>query len=265
MSLIVVTPPSAEPVSLEEAKAHLKVDHTDEDDFITTVITAALEYCEGFQARAYISQTLELTLDQFPSESSFKVPRPPLQSVASITYTDTDGTAAVMAATDYLVDTRSQPGRVALGYSKSWPSVTLQPVNGVVVRLTAGYATPFTADPDTDTLTVYGRTYANGDMVRLHNSGGALPAGLSMNTDYYVVNAAGSAVQLAASAGGAAVGITGAGTGTHFFGVVPAKVRQAMKLLIGHWYEHREGVLTGTISKQIELSVHALLWLDRAF
>lgn len=40
---------------------------------------------------------------------------------------------------------------------------------------------------------------------------------------------------------------------------VPADIGQALLLLVGHWYEHREEVLTGTVSKSIERAVDSLL------
>ncbi len=42
---------------------------------------------------------------------------------------------------------------------------------------------------------------------------------------------------------------------------VPARYRHALKLLIGHWHANREGVLTGTISKEIEFAINALIGL----
>lgn len=42
-------------------------------------------------------------------------------------------------------------------------------------------------------------------------------------------------------------------------GNVPPQFRHAIKLLVGHWYENREASLVGTISKEIEFSVLALV------
>ena len=78
MGLQLVTPPAAEPVSLSEAKEHSRITGTDEDDLITTFIEAAREYCEEYQNRAYITQTWDLSLDEFP-DSPYSLPKPPLQ------------------------------------------------------------------------------------------------------------------------------------------------------------------------------------------
>ena len=41
--------------------------------------------------------------------------------------------------------------------------------------------------------------------------------------------------------------------------VVPDAIKHALRMLVGHWYENREAVLIGTISKEIEFSVDSLL------
>lgn len=76
----------------------------------------------------------------------------------------------------------------------------------------------FTAVAATDVITVTSRAPRNGDRVRLVNSGGALPAGLIADKDYFVRDASGQTCKLSATLGGAAIDLTGAGTGTHYFG-----------------------------------------------
>jgi hypothetical protein len=105
---------------------------------------------------------------------------------------------------------------------------------------------------------VRGRTFADGDVVRLSNSGGALPAGLERDTDYHVRDSTGTTFKLAATAGGSAIDITAAGTGLHFAGVIPSTIVRAMKLLIGHWYEQREEAVAGSLSS-IPMGAAALL------
>ena len=188
MGLKLITAPQAEPITLAEAKSHLRITSTDEDALIETWIKAAREYCEGYQNRAYITQTWEMALDSFPSERIMKIPLPPLQSVTPIKYYDPQGTEKEFSSDDYEVDTYNQPGRISLGYGKSWPSETLRPVNGVIIEFKAGYGD--TAD------------------------------------------------------------------------TVPAKVKQAIKVLIGELYEHRE-VTDVKELKEVPFAVKALLGLER--
>lgn len=148
MGLVLITPPTEEPVSLEEAKLHLRVDISDDDALIGGLIQAARERAEDILRRALITQTWELTLDRFPSGNELELPFPPLQSVASIKYTDSDGDEAEFSSDDYIVDTAEEPGKVILAYGSNWPSVTLYPTGAVKVRFVAGYGEA-TAVPQT--------------------------------------------------------------------------------------------------------------------
>lgn len=109
-----------------------------DDTYVTNLITVARQAIEKITGRAFITQTWELALDKFPMCDYIVLPYAPLQSVTSVTYYDTDETSATFSSDDYIADTYSEPGRVYLGYGKTWPSITLQPVNGVVVRYVCG-------------------------------------------------------------------------------------------------------------------------------
>lgn len=177
--VVVKTESSVEPVTLNDAKLHLRVDYDDDDALIAPMIKAARGYCETWTGRTFIEKALELSLDIFPFENYVRLPGQPVTAISSMKYTDSDGVEHSMSVgTDYLVDIDG--GRVVLPYGGSWPSATLYPVNPVKVDYAAG-------------------------------------------------------------------------------GSVPEAVVQAIKLLIGHWYENREAVMVGTISKEVEFSVHALL------
>ena len=110
-----------------------------EDDLLNSLITAARQYAEDYQGRAYLTQTWELWLDKFPSKDYIEIPLPPLQSVSSVKYHNTSDVEATFSSDDYFVDIKSEPGKVALNYSKTWPSTTLRPANGVCVEFVAGY------------------------------------------------------------------------------------------------------------------------------
>lgn len=139
MALKLITAPSQEPVTLAEAKAHLRIEHTESDALITNLITAAREYCEGFQNRQYVTAAWELWLDAWPDKDHLHIPRPPLQSVTSVKYYGSDNTEYTLDPAEYFADDKSEPGRLALVYGRYWPSVTLRPAAGIVIRFTAGY------------------------------------------------------------------------------------------------------------------------------
>jgi uncharacterized phiE125 gp8 family phage protein len=139
MALTRVTAP-ASIVTLAEAKAHLRVDGTDEDTLITALIAAAtahLDGADGILGRALATQTWELAADAFPDDGGpIRLPLPPLRSVISVTYRDPDGVSQVMPAQDMQVDTRSQPGWIAP--VDTWPD-TDDTINAVIIRFEAGY------------------------------------------------------------------------------------------------------------------------------
>ncbi|HND40602.1 MAG TPA: head-tail connector protein, partial [Accumulibacter sp.] len=119
--------PASEPISLSEAKAHLRVDISDDDALITALITAARQFAETECTRALITQQWQLVLDAFPGPSLLGVPygvpysipghailldRPPVQSVESIQYQDMAGDWQTMPSTDYVAELQSAPARI---------------------------------------------------------------------------------------------------------------------------------------------------------
>ena len=136
MSLKVITGPSTEPIALADAKAHLRVDGTDEDSYITSLIVAAREGAEHLTGRALMPQTLELALDEFCD--IVKLPMPPLVSITSVKYLDEAGVLQTLAAEDYLLDDYSEPARIKPAYGTAWPVTRKQP-NAVLIRYEAGY------------------------------------------------------------------------------------------------------------------------------
>lgn len=135
MGLRRTTQPTSEPVSLEEAKLHLRVDHDDEDARIKSLILTARMTAERRLQRTLLLSGWTLTCDDFGT--LYELPMAPLVAVTSIGYVDADGTAQVLAPTAYRVDLTSEPGRVVC--VGQWPFTARQPA-AVTVIYTAGYA-----------------------------------------------------------------------------------------------------------------------------
>lgn len=150
MALKIITPPAAEPLTLEEAKQYLRIAGSDDDIILLSIIKQAREFCEDFQNKKYITQTLELVLDSFPGDNyiSFKNSSP-VQSLESIKYYDMVGREFIFDPSNYIVDTDSFANRIVLGYCKLWPTILLQPVNGVRIRFTAGFGDTGESVPET--------------------------------------------------------------------------------------------------------------------
>jgi len=137
MSLTLVTAPTVEPVTLAEFKGHIRVTASGDGTYISALIKAARMASETITARALIDQTWDLKFDRFPRRIT--VPLPTLQTITSITYTDTAGVSQTLSSSLYKVDTNGDmPGRIDPAYGESWPS-TRGEMNAVVVRFVAGY------------------------------------------------------------------------------------------------------------------------------
>ena len=132
MSLQLNTPPAAEPVTLDQARAWLRVESgADEDDLIAALIPAARARAEWNTGRAFVTQHWTLWLDR--AALCIDVPLPPLQGVTSVTLYAPGGTATALDSGAYTVDL---PGsRVLL---KHLPT-QLRAVNAVAIAFTAGY------------------------------------------------------------------------------------------------------------------------------
>jgi uncharacterized phiE125 gp8 family phage protein len=143
MSLSLITPPATEPLTLLEAKLHIKCEIDDDNDLISTLIVAAREYVETFTHRALITQIWDLGLCSFPSY--IEIPKAPLQRLPTapvVTYLDTNGATQTWSATNYTVDAPAGPwarcGFIFANYGVSYPSTRDIP-NAVTVRFYAGY------------------------------------------------------------------------------------------------------------------------------
>lgn len=142
MGLSLVAGPTQEPVTLAEAKAHLRVAIADDDGLIAGYILAARSYVEGQIHRPIVSRMFDFTADYgWPSkncQSWIDLPMPPLQSVRSVSYVDSNGATQVLASNQYRVITNGPRGAVIPVYGVSWPSVRPQ-TGAVTVRFIAGY------------------------------------------------------------------------------------------------------------------------------
>lgn len=164
--LSLITPPTAAPLAVDDARGHLRVDGSDEDILITAHIQAATAWAENHTRRAFVTQTWELWLDAFPADGVLELPLPPLQTVASVKYYDTAGALQTLSAGSYIVTAPAGPqaerGSIRLAPGASWPATQERP-NAVVVRFDAGYggAATVPAAVKASLLLVVGELYKN--------------------------------------------------------------------------------------------------------
>jgi uncharacterized phiE125 gp8 family phage protein len=241
-ALTLVTPPGVEPITLAEAKAHLRVDFNDDDDYITALITAARMITEERTSRALITQTWDYVLDDFPDKDYINLRKPTLQSVTYVNYIDSSGAVGVMPTTDYVVDKDSIPGRIFLGFAKIWPVVILQPASAVRIRMVCGYA------PVIGQIVV-GENLGSGDgtlktfrasLVPIKSSSVTLYFDGATTSSYTIDYTAGNIVCTPGVGVVVTIDYTEA---TDYVANVPQPLIHAMKFLISQWYEQREPVI----------------------
>ena len=206
-------------VSVGEAKSQGYIETNDDDVLVARMLGAAQRLCERLVngRRQYTPVTYDLPVSMW-WEGGLKMPRPPLQSITSVKYRDTNGTEQTLASTVYLADAAAldQPGTLERAPDESWPSLQTDRRYPIIVRFIAGHLAPVTAVAATDVITSTGRAFNDNDKGRFWNAGGsgaALPAGLELEKDYWVTSASGSTFKVAPVAAGTAVDITDTGVG----------------------------------------------------
>lgn len=181
---VLITAPTATPVSLEEAVAHLRLDAEDEDDLVEGLINAATAYLDGFfgvLGRCLVTQTWRQDFDNF--DTRLNLPQFPVASISSVTYLDTAAASQTVAAASYAL---------------------------------------------------------------LHDDHGAYARFDDLFTFPPVVVEHGPRVSVTYVAGTAVAS-------------VPQAIKQAILLLVGHWYEQRATVNVGNITTELEFTVNALI------
>lgn len=142
----VTTGPTSEPIEVAEAKTWLKVDTSADDSLITSLIAATREHIESTTGLALFTQTIQEKLDGWPYYDDvtnpfqvFHLLRYPVQSISSITYTDSDGSSQTLNSSIYTLDnTSGNFARVGLDKDQSWPSIANQ-AGSITVNYVAGW------------------------------------------------------------------------------------------------------------------------------
>ncbi len=183
MALVLTSAPALEPVSVAEAKMHLRIDGSDEDALISSLIMTSRLHVEAALGLALISQNWTLIRDAWPMGSTVKLPICPVQSITLARVLSASGTPTNMVASDYILEGKGVPPRfVRTGLT--WP-IPGRAAAGVEISFVAGFG-PAAAD-------------------------------------------------------------------------VPLPIRQALLLLVAHWYEHRDPIEIGSGDTTIPKAVSDLL------
>ena len=138
-SLVRITSPAVEPVSLAFAKQHCRVDTEADDLYIQSLVAVARQYVEDILDITICSTVWEVKYDLFPVWAIVLPRLPMLDRAVTVTYRSGDGTySSLSSATDFQVDASVLPGRIYPQWARSWPA-TRGDENSVTVRYSAGY------------------------------------------------------------------------------------------------------------------------------
>lgn len=192
----IVTQPTSEPITLDEARQHLRIEpfgspleHPD-DTYISTLITIARQFCEEYTERAYAIYTIEIALDYFPP-NEIELPIYPSSSIESVKYVDTAGDEQTVSPTVYYVDDYSKPNYLMLKLNQSWPE-TSGAANNVKIRNVVGSASELVPAPVKQAmLLLIGNFYENRQQDVLGNtriSFNSLPLGVYSLLQPYRLN-----------------------------------------------------------------------------
>lgn len=264
MAIQLVTAPTAQPMDLAEAKAHLRVGITDDDTLIGAIIPAIAGFAQEITKKQLVVARWKQMQDSFfdsTGDDTIRLQRFPVVQVVSVQYLDFNSVTQTVDPATYSIDYTTEPVRIRPIFGHIWP-IPVPQIGSVWVTFDAGYAAAVTVSTITNAIVVSAwKPLLVGDAVRFSNSGGVLPAPLVVDTDYYVLTVVSPGVYtIGATSGGAPLVLTAVavGSGTNYLGVVPPEIVAWMKLRLGAIYENREEEIIAT-----RLTIVTLTFIDR--
>jgi uncharacterized phiE125 gp8 family phage protein len=134
---MLLTGPALEPVSLAEAKAHLRVEHDDEDAEILALVAGARIHIEAQTRRALITQTWRLVRDAWPVDGRIAVLPAPLRELLAARVVMRDGSAQTIDLDRFTLDQAGAPAMLA--FAPSTLPGSDRPVAGIELDVEVGY------------------------------------------------------------------------------------------------------------------------------
>ncbi len=180
MALVLTSGPAIEPVTLAEAKAHLRIDTASEDALIASIILTSRLHIETALGLGLINQTWMMVLDRWPGGGAVDIPIAPLQAVTAVRVRNSAGTAIAVSPTNYLVDIVSKPPRLV--WNNSAPTFPGVPVNGIEIDLSVGFGAASASVPGPlkhAILMLTAHWYEHRDPVEIGSSSADIPDAVS--------------------------------------------------------------------------------------
>jgi uncharacterized phiE125 gp8 family phage protein len=133
------TAPAFEPVSLDEAKEHLRVSTDDENGSILAYLMAARQWVEAYTERSLATQTWQMSLSALSPQ--VWLPRSsPIGSVTHVKYYDEDNALQTWSSSNYRVVSFTEPALLEVTSDATWPSTYCRS-DAVQIEWISGYAT----------------------------------------------------------------------------------------------------------------------------
>ena len=143
MRFVIATAPATEPITSAELVSQARIDSvaaTAEATYITSLIAAARVRAENI-CGPIITQVWDGYLDRWPCDDTIVIEKPRVSAITTVKYTALDASVATtLSATTYLTDFASINARIRLKWDQAWPSTTLEVINPIVIRFSAGWA-----------------------------------------------------------------------------------------------------------------------------
>lgn len=145
MTYAQTNPPTAEPMTLADIKAHLRLDGPEEDVLLTSLIVTAREHLERETGLCLITQSWRLYLDRWPKDGIVRIEKSPVRVIDAVTIYEADGPAVEVPLEDHLLDGEARPARLWLKN----PPAPGQSINGIEIDFSAGFGEAGADVPDT--------------------------------------------------------------------------------------------------------------------
>ena len=173
---LVVTTAAVNPLfTTAQAKAHLKVDVSDDDTIIDNLVLAATQSCEIFTNQYFIDTVVTQYSDTW--SDIYQLYKSPVDSITHIKYYDSDDSLQTLSSSNYILDGASKPARIGIAVDGELPNLSDR-INAVEVKYTVGYGTASTDVPEgirQAVLLTIGNFYQNRESVITGRTATELP------------------------------------------------------------------------------------------
>lgn len=145
MTYALITPPDGQVLSLNDVKAHLRIDGEHEDSYLASLIVTACDYLQWRAGLSLLLQHWCFYLDEWPSDGIIKLAKTPVQSIEVVRVYDAQGEPEEISLEDHLLNGLSRPARLWL---RNKPQ-TSRAMNGIEIEFTTGFGESGADVPDT--------------------------------------------------------------------------------------------------------------------